>query len=757
MPRSKRTKSPKDGPFLFEHPLSGVDRDILRAAFSDQAKERAEAFPSLLEKGIALLKARSPTAILAITASYGLQVGVTSKEVGSNSLAGGQVGQHHIEILQALALALPADEWGAEFALPLHIQEAFDVAKELSDAFHLRRHAEINAIKDQDELTLRSIQERLRMHTQIVRNWGYFSDVVAISRSLHQPLDEVLKAKFGLTATEIVDLFVRLMRTIEERSTSRFKMLQRVFRERKPKKMIRAYYKANPQLKDGPDELIRHLGDRLHNRDEILAIILSHSDLAIPDMMIFSVGELAAASGFDEESVRTVMCRLSLAPGDLKDANPEHFFMANPVWERPLVSLGADQFLCVMPQLFFSFVHEIMESLAAEMGLATRLEARRADYLEGECERLITETVPDAKVVPSYKWEWDGRGYETDLIAAFDQYLLIVEAKSGMITAPALRGAADRAKRHIRELVIHPSEQSARLEGVVRKAQEGDETALAQVVGLGFNIGKIRHILRLSVTLSDFNVLTAQESTFKDLRWLAKDHELAVNMNIADLRCVLDLLRPMPHLISYLADRGRLQRTLRIDGDELDWLGLYLGTGFNFGQMEKVEGLVITGMSQPVDTYYNSRDAGLAPHKPMPRLTPLWADALAYMTKRKFEGWIACAVALLQAASYDEQQNVEREFKKICGRVPQVWHQDGHINSIILTPPTQRETAVIFFAYPQQLAGKRHESAANLATHSFDQSHIQKAIIFGRQLPTAAAPVSFVAMYTRSGNDLSHK
>lgn len=750
MPRLPRVKPFKDGPALFEHPFSGVDRDVLRAVLSEQGKKSAESFPQLLEKAKALLQARSPTAILAITACYGLQVGVTSKGVNSKSLAGDKIDQHHIEILQALALSLPADNWGADFALPEHIQEAFDVAKELSDAFHLRRHSEITAIKDQDELILRSIQERLRLHTQIVRNWGYFSDVVAITKDLHQPFDAALKASFGLTATEIVDLFVRMIRTIEERSTKRLNMLQRVFRERKPKKMIRAYYKANPHFKDSADDLFRHLGDRLHNHEAIVAIILSHSDLVIPDMMTCSADQLATSTNLHANAVRTVLNRLSFKPGDLEDANIEHVFMANPVWERPLVSLGNDKFLCALPQLFFSFVHEIMESLITEAGFATQLEERRATYLESESVRLVSAALPGAVAVPSYTWEWEGKRYETDLIAALDQYLLIIEAKSGMITAPALRGATDRAKRHIRDLIIHPSEQSARLEGVFRKAQQGDAAALAQVARLGINLANVQHIMRLSVTLSDFNVLTAQESTFKEVGWLAKDHELAVNMNIADLRCVLDLLRPVPHLISYLADRGRLQRTLEIQGDELDWLGLYLGTGFNFGEMEKFAGLFITGMSEPVDAYYTARDAGLTLQKPKPRLTQLWEDALTHVTKRGFEGWIACAVALLQASSYDEQRNIEREYKKICDRVPHIWRQQGHISSVVVTPPTKRDTAIIFFAYPRQLADRRHDHASELAMHGFQEAHIEKAIVFGRQVPHSATPVSFVAMFRRN-------
>lgn len=654
-------------------------------------------------------------------------------------------------MLQALALGVPAEEWGQALALPKDIQLAFEVAQSLGDGFHIRRNAEIETIKDQEEFNLRAIQERLRLHTQIVRNWGYFSDVVAIATELHSPFDEALRAKFGLSATEIVKLFVPMMRTVEARSNERFRMLQRVLRERKPKKMLRAYYKQNPHIVGSAEDLIKELGSRIHERDELKFIILSHSDLLLTDIMTVNAKQMAEATGLDADAVDAVLKRLSLSPGDLKDANPEHLFMANPIWLKPLVRLSDDATLCPLAQVFFGFVHEIMDSLIGDVGKTTELEERRAKFLEAEVERLSRESLPDAKIVAGYKWQSEGKGYETDLVAALGSYVLIVESKSGMVTAPALRGAKDRAKRHVEDLLLHPSEQSLRLKALLQKAKGGDKDALDQVNGLGFDLAKMENILRVSVTLTDFNVLSSQELIFKSIGWLDKDHDLAVNMNVADFRCVLDLLKPPPLLFDYLANRDRLQRTHEMDGDELDWLGFYLGTGFNIGQTEgEIRGIHITGMSQKVDAYYNGRDAGLNLPKPKLRLTNLWEETLEYLARRKFDGWLDCAVALLQSASYDEQRAIEREFTKVCQRVPQVWRQADHINSVVVIPPSMRSTAVVHFAFPPQLADKRHEMAENLASHGWaENEHIIKTVVFGRQVNGRVGPVSYVAVFLR--------
>lgn len=74
------------------------------------AAREAEDFPKHLDTVTQLLKRKYPPLLIAIVAAYSLQAGVTD-DGEIDSFADGML-QHHIEVMQALALALPEAEWG---------------------------------------------------------------------------------------------------------------------------------------------------------------------------------------------------------------------------------------------------------------------------------------------------------------------------------------------------------------------------------------------------------------------------------------------------------------------------------------------------------------------------------------------------------------------------------------------------------------------------------------------------------------------
>jgi hypothetical protein len=95
---------------------------------------------------------------------------------------------------------------------------------------------------------------------------------------------------------------------------------------------------------------------------------------------------------------------------------------------------------------------------------------------------------------------------------------LIVEDKSAALSASGLRGAPDRIKRHIQDLILAPSEQSTRFENLIRAAQGGDVAAIESLKPLGLPLDAIDRILRVSVTLDDFSVLSSAERQLKGTR-----------------------------------------------------------------------------------------------------------------------------------------------------------------------------------------------------------------------------------------------
>jgi len=232
-----------------------------------------------------------------------------------------------------------------------------------------------------------------------------------------------------------------------------------VFREHKIPRIVRAYYKNHPLVDGDPDEFMKIIPPET-TREQLLSMLLSHADLLFVETMQFSADQVAQASGLSEDVSERVLDALSLSPGDLHSENPEHLFMANPIWIAPMIALEG-QYFCAIPQSIFSHINGIMHSLADKAGILAKLEERRADYLEEKVGDLLATALPTATMRNGIKWRVGDVGYETDHVALIDKTAVIVEDKSAALTGPGLRSAPDRVRRHVRDLIADPSEQSA--------------------------------------------------------------------------------------------------------------------------------------------------------------------------------------------------------------------------------------------------------------------------------------------------------
>lgn len=136
--------------------------------------------------------------------------------------------------------------------------------------------------------------------------------------------------------------------------------------------------------------------------------------------------------------------------------------MTNPVWEKPGLSFAGD-FYFIVPMAIFSHIHLIMRSLIREAEILPALEKRRSKFLESELIETFKTVITDGAYHPNFTGKYKGTDFETDLVIKIDRVLVIAEAKSAALSIEALRGAKDRIKRHIDDLVVDPSEQSARI------------------------------------------------------------------------------------------------------------------------------------------------------------------------------------------------------------------------------------------------------------------------------------------------------
>ena len=119
--------------------------------------------------------------------------------------------------------------------------------------------------------------------------------------------------------------------------------------------------------------------------------------------------------------------------------------------------------------------------------------------------------------------------YETDHLASIDDTVILVEDKSHGLTDPGLRGAPQRVREHVKDLIGSPSEQSARLEAMIWRAKAKDQEATQSLALFDVNFAAVERVIRINVTLDDLTMLSSEEGDLKTAGWIRPDLVLAPN------------------------------------------------------------------------------------------------------------------------------------------------------------------------------------------------------------------------------------
>lgn len=746
--REKRqSKSNKDGPVFVQSPFSDLDPQLLKEAYQSKAKEDAERFPDLIAEAQRLFTEVYPPHLVAVIAQYGLMTVVGDDGVHTEK-TGNRIDQHHVELLLALSLTVDSATWGSEPANPETIQKTMDLVRDLADAFHFKRLAERDLNTDDKARFVTMLQEHLRAHTQMVRNWSHFSGVVKISKELYSALDEPIKKTHGFSATDAIAVLEAAVRLHERRQSDKFQRLRKVIREKSRSRIGRKLQEHFPEFAGNAVDWVNGIpADWLIQG--VKAEVMNLTDRLAMEHSIFTPSELSAETGIDETTIELVLMAISLEIDGLLGSNPEHLFLENPIWNAPFVN-DRGSFYCSIPQAAFSHIHRIMKRLLKDAGASDALSQRRAKYLEAKVDDTFQKHLPTAKLSPACEWSIDGVKYETDLLAVVDQTVIIVEAKSNALTPEGLRGAPKRVERHVRELVGDPALQSQRLQNEILKAKSGDHKAIKLVEALGIDPSTVEVILRLSVTLDDFSVLSSSELSLKDAGWISPDLSLPPTLNIADFICVCDILEEPAFILHYLSERERVQKT-QISADELDFLGFYLATGFNTTAItDDTVGLQLTGMSSDVDHYYNSLEAGVAVPKPKPKVHAELLEIVQASQKRGAKGWTIICPALLGLGDFREQKMLFKGLEKLRKNVRKRFRDPKHECAAVVQPPDYREFAYVFHVYPEALRQGRDAAMSELAQTAMEDQGRQKCIVVSKKLENGNWPYNCIAMLWRS-------
>ena len=438
-----------------------------------------------------------------------------------------------------------------------------------------------------------------------------------------------------------------------------------------------------------------------------------------------------------------ILDEYALALGALSEYETEHLHLSNPVWAKPLVDLGHDQYFCALPAGFFSFVIPCMEAVLSPFAAA--VSERRAEYLESAVTEIVEKRFPSSHTKRNFKWVADGTTYETDLIAFIDSFALVIECKSGKVTPPALRGAPDRLHKHIQELLIDPNLQSARLKKRLEFLSSHPNEADPIRDYIGYDLGKVRKVVRVSVCLENFGSIQSGLKQWEDTGWLPAGFTPCPTMNLADFETVFDVLEHPVQILHYLMKREAIEASVSYLADELDLLGLYLTTLLDVGHVERDVEITLTGMSAPFDTYYNSLEAGVTLDKPRPAISPLFASIFSQLEQRGAARWTEMGVAL-SMFSPDDQSRITKMLAKLEKRVHRNWRRQGHKNMVICVPSKPSSYALGYVMFKNGNTNQRRDFMEHAAAIALQSDHVQTVIVIGRNIDQDDAAYHTIAL-----------
>jgi hypothetical protein len=619
---------------------------------------------------------------------------------------------YYQEILQAFALTLPRTYNAQPFSN--EVKQFKSDIKNVGELNKQKYYDFPESIKTADDLPFHILRMDMMMHTTVVRNWSYDHKMKEVSLELADKITKDFHAVHDFNPVIFLNIVYKMTEEVERRiNEHRFKTVD-FLKQKDYNKVIDAYEAKFPVQKNTPQERLKLWQMFGKNLENLKAMLLLHSDFFLEPLFTFDFDTLSSYCNgkISTAKLKEIFGEISFQFGDLTNYEHEQFLLSNPVHEKPFIRVTDDTIFSTLWSIMTHLSIGILEVFCSKSEkLRKKYNELRGIYLEDKVADLFRTSFPMAKIYTGSKWSAkNGKEYENDLLVIIDKFALIVEAKAGLISAPAKRGAPERLFKTLQQLIEEPSEQALRFIDFLKENPKELSLKIKKGPNNKFDASNLKYFIPLGVTLSHLG------STSSNLKQLIRAgvtrkpiEELATSISLTDLQIVFDLLPLAAEKLHYLQRRRELEANIEFVGDEVDLLAWYLDDGFNLGTDFKKYGLFKMDLkSKELDNYIIGSSNREKVRKPALRKTNWWKDMLERIEKRQQQTWLETSYVLLNC-SFEIQQ----EFERLINLTKRKMHNgkaDYPHNWILLeTAEKERKFTIAGYCYHNHLREDRDD------------------------------------------------
>jgi hypothetical protein len=488
-----------------------------------------------------------------------------------------------VEILQALALMQISARKGIP-ASPGSMHRFLPEIPKCAYAF-----SQMLPLRYPDDREREHLIRKIRLQTMFHRNLFVREDCETVICSIFRPIDGLTIKEVGFPFSEMFSALIALAGKIEHRLNDYLDRCREGLKaksEADALKSIEFFCSISAVARRAWNKCKKHCS----TLDDFRWSAFQLSELC--HSWPYTLDKRALRSEFGQGAV-AFFERISLQPGELAEDNPEHFFMNNPVWRRPFVTLNERSLFLPLPNLFYGFPFQIFEQfIEGRPELERAYSDARAKFLEDMIDKHVATGMPSAKTYQKVMWrdEASGKLYENDVVAVIGNTIFLFEAKSGKLDDVARRGGELSLLRNFKELFVDPAEQATRLENYLNT--KGKDARLwikdrEETVHLDLDKPKIVH--KFSICIEHFAALTSAKHNLKVLGAIKDENAWAPVLSLGELMLIWRYLDTEVSFFHYLTRRATLEELVEFEGDEQDILSMYLINGLCIDP-EKVHG-----------------------------------------------------------------------------------------------------------------------------------------------------------------------
>ena len=612
---------------------------------------------------------------------------------------------HYLEIMQAFALT----QERVYTAKPLlgNARKLEEQMQEIGSAMQLRLLDIPRELVAEEELNAYRLRTEMMGQTTAVRNWAYPHQMKRVTLALAALVKDAFKVKYGVDPVDLMQMLFNLTEERNDLLNAHRDRVRSFLKESNYKGTLRAYNVAFPENEriegDAVDEIWVRCGRKQQN---LVAMLIAHTDLKLDRIYSFTLERAQALLGtrISDEVLERLLDSLAYRFGDLEEFNKEHIVLGNPTLSRPFIRVEEGVYFSVIWGVMPHIALDILEDLIwADEAMRVAYTDAKGEFLELEVEQLFRGAFPSASVHRGSLWSdrKTQERYENDLTIILDSFALVVEAKSGVVSDPARRGAPKRLFETLQDLIEAPSQQALRFIKFLEMNKEEHSFVTRRGATNVIDSRRISYYIPLGVTLSQLGFISSNLKKLIESKVVSKKlEELAPSISYTDLEGIFSLLPLEVQKIHYLARRREFEAHVEYEGDELDLLGFYLDNGFNIGEAEYAKDLAmnISLKSKELDPFFVGTSEGKEVAKPELAMTKWWKDLLQAVSEKKTAGWVETGFILLNSTKED-QKKFEKMFKELAVRVKEGRVDKAHNWVMFASGPERRRYLIAGYPY----------------------------------------------------------